>query len=134
MRLLVRRIYRAFPELDQYADEQCRRFVRAANRGWRRGAHWFLIAIVVAGGLMLSLRIADWGIECAEEYQNQQRRDVVMADVTAFVASVPALLIGPLAALVVRDLLLRLRLRRILREDSSCPKCHYGLIGLEVSD
>src|SRR5207247_1731505 len=46
MRLIVRRIYRAFPELDRYTDEQCRRFVRAARRGGLRIFHWFITGLV----------------------------------------------------------------------------------------
>jgi len=41
MRLPAFKVYRAFPELDRFSDEQCEGFVAAANRSgsgraWRR--------------------------------------------------------------------------------------------------
>ena len=69
MRLLVRRIYRAFPELDRYSDEQCRRFVRSANRGWRRTLHASLIALVVMGGVGLGAWLGDQAFSAANDYQ-----------------------------------------------------------------
>src|SRR5882724_8981274 len=109
MRLLVRRIYRAFPELDRYGDEQCRRFVSAANRGWRRGLHWTFILTLVVGGVVLSAWAADHAFEVSNEYQNSQRRDVLWADVAAGLLTIPLFLAGPLGGLVAGDFLLRRR-------------------------
>src|SRR5437899_2059019 len=133
MRLLVRRINRAFPELDRFSDGQCRRFVRAANSGWRRGVHWTLILAALIQSLLACAWAADKAFEAADEYQNSQRHDVIWADITAGVATIPLFLVAMFAALVVRDLLLRTRIGRILRRDSACPKCNYRLVGLAVS-
>jgi hypothetical protein len=133
MRLPVRRIYRAFPELDRFSDEQCRRFVKAASRGWRVVLHVLLILAVLIPGLLASAWAADKAFEASEEYQNGQRHDVIWAPIAAGAATIPLFILAALLALVVRDLLLRLRIGRILRRDSSCPKCHYRLVGLAVS-
>jgi methionyl-tRNA synthetase len=47
MRILTRTIWRAFPELDRFSDEQCERFVKAANaRKVPKTITWCVVALV----------------------------------------------------------------------------------------
>ncbi|MDX2117441.1 MAG: hypothetical protein SFY96_04580 [Planctomycetota bacterium] len=132
MRLITRKIHRAFPELDRFADEQCLRFVKAArsNRWYRVGAGLGLTGLLLAmlfGGLVgLSMlggqadRLKnDWGFDPLAGF---------FGVVSIGILLLPALLV-PLAA---RDLLLRLRVRYVLRHRANCLQCGYRLIGLQI--
>jgi hypothetical protein len=133
MRILVRRIYRAFPELDAYSDEQCARFVRATRRGWARWGHRAVIVLVSAVsffGVMIGLAFLS---SVLERYQNSIRRDVPWMEALIALAAVPLVALVPVSAFLMRDVLLRRRLRWVLRDRSACPKCRYRLIGLAVS-
>ncbi|MCC6321666.1 MAG: hypothetical protein IT438_09570 [Phycisphaerales bacterium] len=134
MRLLTRRIYRAFPELDRYSDEQCRRFVHAARRAfWPRIgrnavrllglAIWFAVVIGAAWALGLYDSI---GEELASAGV------VRLAGIVA--GAVAVFVVLPLVGwLLWRDVQLRRRIRKILRTRAKCPGCGYQLLGLFVN-
>ena len=130
MRLIRKRIYRAFPELDRFSDEQCRRFVGAANSSWgRRVGRWAIVALVTVAG---------WAVAIAGVGLFGDRLDRVFLRVSSLWAVVWGLaLVGvmtaPLiAALVARDLLLRRRVRGLIQRSGACPECHYSLLGMRV--
>lgn len=129
MRLVTLRTYRAFPELDAYSDEQCRRFVRAAQRSWVRrfvhlGLAWLVgLAVLVSACAVFVLVGLD---EVAFGSRGSGRA------VFAAFSAVVLLSTGPIAALIVRDRLMRRRIRYVLRARGRCANCRYGLIGLPV--
>jgi hypothetical protein len=134
MRFLVRRIYRAFPELDRYSDEQCLRFVRATKRRfWTKWGHRGVIGVAA----LVAMCAAGLGCVCVtgwlEDYQNAVRRDLPWLQLSAVLACAPLLAVVPVVAFITRDLLLRRRVRYVLRTRSACPGCGYRLIGLSVS-
>ncbi|HYE62160.1 MAG TPA: hypothetical protein VD997_09195 [Phycisphaerales bacterium] len=130
MRLITTKLHRAFPELDRFSDEQCGRFIRATGRSWRAAPHlvvvWasylLTVAVVVGLGVLVAWLagvdpsrvdpLAPWG--------------VVAVLVTAGVCLVPAF--------IVRDRLLRARVRRVLVARSHCVHCRYSLLGMPVGE
>jgi hypothetical protein len=127
------KVYRAFPELDRYSDEQCRRFIRAARRGVRSWWHLFLYIVVFHVGLGIAGGIAVAAFGYSEDYQTARRADIWWVSALAFLVAVPAVAIVPMGVLLMRDVLLRRRVRWVLKTQSACPSCRYGLIGLAVS-
>lgn len=132
MRLLTRKIYRAFPELDSYDDEQCRRFIRSARGGlWRQGIVGIGLLVVGAVLVVASLAAALWVGDWLEKHTSVRRGAV--GDFYLLALTIPVAGLGPLAVIVLRDLTLRLRVRNVLRTRGFCPQCRYSLIGLSVS-
>ncbi|MBM4111856.1 MAG: hypothetical protein FJ253_00525 [Phycisphaerae bacterium] len=131
-----RRIWRAFPELDGFSDEQCRRFLRVACRrsGWRHlhrlivGAT--LVALTMGVGTALGWFLFIHG---SMGFASPARIDdsPVWAIASLFAT---ALFVPLLGTLLVRDVLLRRRLRAVLRGTGSCPKCRYSLVGLAIPE
>lgn len=129
MRLVVGRIYRAFRELDRFSDEECRRYVRRASKGWSKG--WMALfpvgallgaAAWAAGFAALFIRVfrPSWPIE-------------LNAEGTLFVLgiAVGSVLFAALGVLLARDLMLWIGLRRVIHA-ARCPKCRYTLMGLPI--
>lgn len=131
MRILTRKLWRAFPELDRYSDEQCRRFVRAASgsvlrRLARTGVAFVASAIpctvVIAGLTIRSVVRRNAGLAAGSW------SDLGWLTAALFLS----ILAAPALAYVVRDILLRRRVRTILRDRSTCVSCRYVLIGVPV--
>lgn len=127
MRLITRhKLYRAFPELDSYEDGQCEQFLAAAQGGWARwGLRWGVCA-GVAGVLALVLA---WLVTLVLIVPGRVPRwggwEVIPIVVTGAMA-------WPLGAIVLRDVLLRWRVKRLLRVTGSCSQCGYSLIGMPL--
>ncbi len=134
MRILVlSRIYRAFPELDRYADEPCERFVRAARRhrwyGWVGVVALFgFIALVTVG---LALVTAAFLMSRFEVPPARFDSSAVPTLLT-LLGVVVVLGLGFGGAYVLRDWLLRRRIAYVLRARGVCAGCHYSLVGLPV--
>jgi len=120
MRLITSRLYRAFPELDQYSDERCERFVAVAKRGrWRRIWNGLLIAAMGLVGSMVGLGLIAlflWvtNLDDAIFGYRPSRRSLLLAS--------PCLLflgLGPIGGFVARDWLLRRRVRYIPETDDA---------------
>jgi len=131
MRIPGRKIWRAFAELDRFSDEQCARFVRAANRGF----WWWCLRILVWGSCgvtMLAVVVAGVGF-LTGRWERWFDDDIV-----EFVGDLPpwlaAGLLLPLVLLVIRDWLLIRRVRSILSGRGRCGGCGYGLLGLPVDE
>ncbi len=132
MRLISRRIYRAFAELDPYSDEQCIRFVDSARRGPLITAlHTTAILAVTLPLLCLALAGTVYLFETLSRIIWLRRPFAFEAAWILSTALMFAFACG--AGLVVRDMLLRRRLRYVLRSRGTCPACQYSLVGLEVS-
>jgi hypothetical protein len=130
MRLIRPKVYRAFPELDRFTDEQCSRFVAAANSSWRRRLlRWTLVglagvmAVVAACAAIVSVNL--W-------IQDLLRVEDVGGSIVAIVVGGIGFAIALVPTLILRDFLLRRTLRRLIRRCGACPKCHYSLLGMRV--
>jgi hypothetical protein len=133
MRIIVRRkIYRAFPELDTYPDEQCERFVRAATRSCAtRLCHAAVILAVFAAGLIVAVVVMVWTGGMVQRLYDQPGAAAALLIIPIAIMFI-GLGVPPVAAYVARDLLLRRRLRNLLWVASNCPTCGYWLVGLPV--
>lgn len=130
MRLITRKIYRAFPELDKFSDEQCERFLQAANasivRRMCRGAVSFGFAIVVG------LVALGGAVYAAQELADHWRLDGFLYWLLFGVLTTTALVIAFIPGLILADGLLRLRVRSLLKRCGACPQCRYSLLGMRV--
>jgi len=129
MRILTRRIYRAFPELDRYSDERCVRFVEAAAGSRRRRFGRFLLSAVI--GALPALVLFGGG---AVVDKVVGRKDHLLGTGAAWAIGIGAVMIvlWPLFGYLSRDFLLRCRVRHILRARGTCAGCKYSLIGVPV--
>jgi hypothetical protein len=131
MRLPVRKIYRAFPELDPFDDAKCAQFVRvAAGRG--RALRLF-IQLLVGGVMLVGLGIPAYhgAVRAAESLMS--RSDALSLLLPASIVSCSCGL-AALAFLAARDFTLRRAVRRVMFGRGACPKCGYGLTGVPVRD
>ncbi len=130
MRIPATKVWRAFPELDQYDDAACLRYTSEARRRHRvsgilLGATAVPIALL-AGliGINVSWALTDAMIPGGADPSPLQ-----------WAASVVFFLVPPLAIaaclLLVRDAWLRLAVRARLNT-MVCTKCRYSLLGLEA--
>jgi len=131
MRIPLTRVWRAFPELDRFTEEQCKRFVRAAcKRGWGRHVHRALIAFVT----LLLWAVCFFGWIYAVDIAGDGRWARRLPDVLVyFVAPAIAFSIPAVVMLVLKDLFLRRRVRYVIRARGTCPACRYSLLGIVVS-
>ena len=131
MRLPLSKLYRAFPELDRFTDEQCRAYVaRAQRRNLWRTVGGFLAALTA---MLLTWMCAGTilGVGAGALIDRLQDDATSLWIVTSGFAAV--VFLGALCALVVRDLWLRWLVRMELR-GARCPGCDYSLLGLRVEN
>lgn len=127
MRLIVSKLYRAFPELDRFSDEQCELFVRAANRSWAwRLARWLVIALLAVGVVAAGMGVTAVAIGLSRVWNS------VLGHLGSATALGAVLLVGFAALLVVRDRLLARRVRCLLNDRGRCFECGYSLLGTPV--
>lgn len=132
MRLITRRVYRAFPELDRYDDARCVRFVKAARGSlFRQGARGLILfAVGVAGvvGSIALMGLAERVLPAwVTPFEGPAWRRVLVV-----IAMALAIAPGLLAVYLLRDWLLRRRVRWVLRTRGVCAECWYVLVGLPV--
>lgn len=122
MRLIARNVYRAFPELDTFSDAECKIFVRNATIVvWRRAMR---MAVIVATILTIATLEARFlaPLSTAPESVLPTAARLLLLLITIGIGS-----------LVIRDILLRLAVRRILNCVARCPQCRYSMVGLPVT-
>ena len=133
MRIPRDKLYRAFPELDRFSDEQCERFVQRVRitATYRLGS-WAAIGftVVVATGLIAS------GLAVLDEHLHRSlwlKLSRRTADTLLLVYwLVPIVSIPPFVGLLTRDIVLRIYLRWAVQmqiERVRCRSCKYLLIG-----
>ncbi len=130
MRFPTSKIWRAFPELDRFSDEQCGRFVAAVRRrkvGAISDAIMRIIAFVLAGIVWtLGLAVVFSAINVpslSPRYEN-------LWNLMSLLVVVSPIFVGAVFAMLVRDSLLRRRLRALLNDHLHCASCRYQLLGL----
>lgn len=134
MRIPRSKVYRAFPELDAFSDEQCRGFVRSASRSWgRRGVRLVIQGVVAGAALgatsMLSRWLVEWLGRAAEVWFRQDASFLFTMGVLLFFV----LFSTSMAWLMTRNIQLRRAIRWVMGSRGSCGACAYGLTGLPVS-
>lgn len=131
MRIPLTRVWRAFPELDRFTDEQCERFVRAAcKQDWRRFVHrgglgcLTIVLFVVLFWVMMNI------VEHFDPWLYQRR---FAGGLALFAGLLLSLGFPAAVAIVVRHRLLLRRIRFVLSARGCCPSCRYSLLGLVVT-
>lgn len=127
MRMPLRKIYRAFPELDRFTDQQCRLLMRRVrlNRATTSSIAMLTLGTVMLVGL--GLLIAGNALDLSARAQAwREDGDLLVWMIVLFVPT-------SAAAMVVRDFALRHHLTKALRiqlDRVRCPNCRYSLLGL----
>lgn len=135
MRIPFTRIYRAFPELDRFSDEQCRRFVRAACRtGARRFVHRAALGALLLVLYVVTSPLAGLCMDLAERSLGPRTPREALSFLASVTGLIAVLAAPVLLTFLVRDHLLIRRIRDILQAGGVCPACRYSLIGLPVSE
>lgn len=138
IRITTSDLHRAFEQLDRFPEEKCRKFVKAAQGGFllRSGIQIALAILfhliaggIIAGGVAIFLGVG--GTFEERMYSGAQRQWLNFGILAGTGLS---LLTAGLATLFARDLWLRSRIRYVLDMRGRCSKCHYGLLGLPISD
>lgn len=126
MRLPATKIWRSFPALDRFSDEECAVYVAHLNR-WYITAGAVSIALITGAilfptiGAMLSALL-----RAMRPLANQTAESaVILGGVAAFGAG------ASLAGFLSRDVLLHLRIRRGIRR-AICAQCAHSLLGLPL--
>lgn len=133
MRIPLHKIYRAFPELDRFSDDECERYVHQARtvaysrRFWRHALEG--LAMVGGFAVVLVLQVVIYTVITALP-GNPPRwfEPVAMFTFVTLLVAVPSL-----GSLMVRDRWLRRAIADRLA-NARCPHCEYSLLGLPVDD
>lgn len=129
MRLLTRKIHRAFPELDKFDDDVCKRYMQRAKR--LQNAWKFLVMLLIA----LPISLVLWfSMMFATGYILNE----YFYDISFTIETIALLFVGTgiawmpaFTALLIRDRWLHRCLRKQLT-GVQCPTCGYSLIGLSL--
>jgi hypothetical protein len=134
MRLIARTLYRAFPELDPYDDEQCLRFVKAARGSFlRRALHVSIIILVLLPLFVGAIYIAAMLSDYFDLFNHGKVGFALILNTLLWMAGTACVLAVPLlSAYYLRDFLLSRRLKTVLRTRGACPACNYSVVGLAV--
>ena len=131
MRLLTRKIYRAYPELDKFEDDVCMRYIKRARRLQNAWKFWFSLVLV------LPLSIGVWIVlvymtGMILNHVNAPMSYSVEIALYLFIATgivwVPAFSI-----LLIRDRWLHRCIRKQLT-GVQCGACGYSLLGLTIQN
>jgi hypothetical protein len=150
MRLISRKLWRAFHELDPFDDHACREFMVRARSGTIRKVSWFVmqgimaiaapvVSLLVVGDLALrnafAPPVSDWGTAMGLRLQWGLNR-VFTGWSTAGVGVMLILTFMAVAAgwFLTRDGLLWWRVRRLIRRCNLCLACNHSLVGGVVED
>ncbi|MCA9274471.1 MAG: hypothetical protein KDA29_00440 [Phycisphaerales bacterium] len=133
MRLISRKLWRAYPQLDRYSDEVCKRYMRHAfhRRNLWKGV-LLLITTVIVAIVVAAVSIHFFGYE-VQAYSGSRRGSVSimfgLMIVGAFLTSV--LWFPVVSCFIVRDFWLRHVIQKQL-QSTNCSGCDYQLLGLTI--
>ncbi len=137
MRFPWTRLYRAYPELDRFSDDQCEAWVK---RAWRWRPWTMFVSILASAFLGMGLSYGLFRVLSRFFYPMAQAasKSFTVQNVILQLASVGGWVLlsaapGLLGALVLRDLMLRRVIRGQL-SSTRCMRCDYSLLGLPVRE
>lgn len=132
MRLPLSKVWRAFPELDRFSDEDCRRFVRLASERHTSGAVATAFAGIAIGVLGVFVVTPAASAVVTEIVRGLRLNEGVYLGIIGLTMLVVAPL-GPVLGLMLRDFWLRRTIGKRLI-GARCPGCDYSILGLPVED
>ena len=127
MRLPLRKIYRAFPELDRFTDAQCRLLMRRVRLNRAMSLTIAILAIGTAVLVALTLIVVGQKLGLSARARAWHADGDLLAWMLLMFVPTSA------AAMLAHDLALRRCLIRALRvrlDRVRCPACRYSLLGL----
>lgn len=134
MRLITFKLYRAFPELDDYTDSQCEELMARVRRSL--GSQVLIVAAAIATfmfvGVITVIAFAVFNASVNHAGVSILRENLIHGVACFFVVGIPAI-----AALITRDLLLRTMIYRAVKlhlDHVRCPICRYLLLGQRAAD
>lgn len=137
MRIPTRKIYRAFPELDQFSDEQCERFMqRLRVSGARNTIPQAVFVAVTVVGLAIACSASSFVFAVLED-ELQSRRNGDVHSIYDFVVLLIGFGLPVFLGLIARDFTLRRHLKLVINEKLDrirCLACKYILIGQVVHE
>lgn len=137
IRIPTSKIYRAFPELDQFSDEQCERFMqRIRVSGLRKTLPQAVFLAVTGAGLVLACVVSGFVLAILEAGL-QSRRNGDVLSVFDFVVLLVGFGLPVFIGLIARDFTLRRHLKLVINEKLDrirCLTCKYILIGQVVHE
>ena len=135
-RWVARRIWRAFPELDDYTDQECVAFIRAARKGWRRRFARVML-FVLGTGAAFGGGFAGIGLVMLLDGDPRDFRGRP-SEAVMITMALTSMVIGIGGAtsvvMLVRDWLLQRWIRHILGTRGRCGSCGYSFVGLVIPD
>lgn len=130
MPLIARKVYRAFPELDRFSDEQCNRFVGAVNRRpIRRALRMLCVGVCVLFAAAVAFYVFTRLFYRDDGLLKRWAKPWWLIDTLQLMLP---LLVAGFCGLVTRDLVIRLQIRVIIRIRGTCLRCGYSLLGIRV--
>jgi len=131
VRLIVRKVYRVFPELDRFSDAECEGFVGLVARRHRLARFFVSLTLAIVGGILF-LGGSFLSSAIGEVWSRS-------GDAPAFVEDGWHLLVGIIASVVgamyftsaARNAWLRGKIQEHLTT-IECMGCEYPLLGLPV--
>lgn len=128
MRLPTSKVFRAFPELDAFSDEQCQGFVRLAMR--EHTASMGGTGLLAALAAILTMAVGFYTVMVIGDAILPHRRYELLIFGVAIAGSTLA---AGLVGLKIRDMWLRRVINTGIKA-ARCPACSYSLLGLFVVD
>ena len=132
MRLPLSKVWRAFPELDRFSDEQCARFVRASRRGTGRPIRLVATAATLLAGWAGGLMLIVWMTAGRKPVFRAWDSPTTLGTLALCGVMILIFLVASAPAILLRDRLLRRRIMRIITLRGRCLMCKYNLLGLPV--
>lgn len=128
MRLIVTKVYRAFPPLDGLSDDECMTYVRRVCANYT--SLQALTPFVFGGMLLFTIPIA-W---MALEYHGWERYWPLITtfELRLVLMVLASVAIAAIGGLFMRDVVMYLALRTELNR-ASCRKCGHCLLGLPTT-
>jgi hypothetical protein len=137
MRLISRKLWRAFPELDQYDDEVCKRYIARARQV--RGSEVYVLTMVAVILCSLILAILSTNVHyhaliwLADRLKTGYQIGAFSETFVELLVFVSLIWVPALSGFITRDFLLRRCVRQHL-SGAICHGCRYSLIGLDIFD
>jgi hypothetical protein len=133
LRLPLNKVYRAFPELDRFADHECERFVERAKRDYPGSrVRASLLALVIIVPIIVALVFVErllWRALAPSITSRLAREDA--QDLLAFLSVLVYAVLFCVGILIARDRWL-IKTITLRVHQTSCPSCGYSLLGLVV--
>lgn len=125
------KLWRAFPELDPFSDEQCRPVIAVVSRS--NLDQLCCIGLVLLGTLVSVFLLVGFLPVVQHAFNTPQpHRSYELPLALVFAIGMGTLpFVGVLR---VRDMLIRRHLRKLLTSGSTCIRCSYSLLGLPLDE